>query len=199
MAQAHGDYIVNKIVKETLDFFQKVATGYIVIIIVKEPRVFIQKVATCCFGVFFVQVISMYLLFKFWSKWWIHFKKTQHISTGFWLDKLLKKSQLNHNVSTDYIPPCPQCVPLPKSSQTKHVRQSREVDKLWVINIIWGHQLPGPKSGMVEDQKYNYKGTCVHQIDESGGPHGAPCTQPSYWFWKRDLEKTFGVRVESLG
>ena len=54
MAQAHGDYIVNKIVKKNRGFFQKVATGYIVIIIVKEPRVFIQKVATCCFGVFFV-------------------------------------------------------------------------------------------------------------------------------------------------
>ena len=65
MAQAHGDYIVNKIVKETKGFFQKVATGYILIIIVKEPRVFIQKVATCCFGVFFVKVISMYLLFTF--------------------------------------------------------------------------------------------------------------------------------------
>ena len=63
MAQAHGDYIVNKIVKETRGFFQKVATGYILIIIVKEPRVFIQNVATRCFGVFFVKVISMYLLF----------------------------------------------------------------------------------------------------------------------------------------
>ena len=108
VAQVHGDYIVNKIVKETKGFFQKVATGYILILIVKEPRDFILKVATDCFGVFFVKVISMYLLFTFWSKWWIHFKKTQHISTGFWLDKLLKKSQLNHNVSTDYIPPRPQ-------------------------------------------------------------------------------------------
>ena len=57
VAQIHGDYIVNKIVKETRGFFQKVATGYILIIIVKEPRVFIQKVATGCFGVFFVKVI----------------------------------------------------------------------------------------------------------------------------------------------
>ena len=65
MAQAHDGYIVIKIVKETLGFFQKVATGYIVIIIVKEPRVFIQNVATGCFGVFFVKVISMYLLFTF--------------------------------------------------------------------------------------------------------------------------------------
>ena len=69
VAQVHDGYIVNKIVKETRGFFQKVATGYIVIIIVKEPRVFIQKVATRCFGIFFVKVISMYLLFKFWSKW----------------------------------------------------------------------------------------------------------------------------------
>ena len=45
VAQAHGDYIVNKIVK--------VATGYSDYN-VKKPRVFIQKVATCCFGVFFV-------------------------------------------------------------------------------------------------------------------------------------------------
>jgi len=112
VAQVHGDYIVNKIVEETFGFFQKVATGYIVIIILKEPRVFIQKVATCCFGIFFVKVISMYLLSTFWSKWWIHLKKTQHTSPGFWLDKLFKKSQLNHNVSTDYIPPCPQCHPL---------------------------------------------------------------------------------------
>ena len=59
----HGGYIVNIIVKETKDSFQKVATGYILIIIVKEPRVFIQKVATGCFGVFFVKVISMYPLF----------------------------------------------------------------------------------------------------------------------------------------
>ena len=88
VAHIYGDYIVNKIVKETLDSF--------------------QKVATCYFGVFFVKVISMYPLFTLWSKWWIHLKKTQHISTGFWLDKLLKKSQLNHNVSTDYISPCPQ-------------------------------------------------------------------------------------------
>jgi len=108
VAQAHDGYIVNKIVKETPGFFQKVATGYILIIIVKEPRVFIQKVATCYFGVFFVKAINMYLLSTFWSKWWIHFKKTQHTSPGFWLDKLLKKSQLDHNVSTDYIPPCPQ-------------------------------------------------------------------------------------------
>jgi len=89
VAQAHNGYIVIKIVKETRGFFQKVATGY--------------------FCVFFVKVISMYPLFTLWSKWWIHFKKTQHISAGFWLGKLLKKSQLNHNVSTDYIPPCPQC------------------------------------------------------------------------------------------
>ena len=59
----HGDYIGNKIVKETRGFFQKVATGYILIIIVKEPRVFIQKVATGCFGAFFAKVISMYPLF----------------------------------------------------------------------------------------------------------------------------------------
>ena len=110
VAQAHDDYIVNKIVKETRGSFQKVATGYIVIIIMKELRVFIQKVATHYFGVFFVKMISMYPLSTFWSKWWIHFKKTQHISPGFWLDKLLKKSQLNHNVSTDCIPPCPQWV-----------------------------------------------------------------------------------------
>ena len=109
VAQMHGGYIVNKIVKEIKGFFQKVATGYILIIIVKEPRVFIQKVATGCFSAFFVKVISMYPLFSLWSKWWIHSEKTQHISTGFWLDKLLKKSQLNHNVSIDYIPPCPQC------------------------------------------------------------------------------------------
>jgi len=64
VTHTHGGYIVNKIVKETRGFFQKVAAGYIMIIIVKEPRVFIQKVATCCFGVFFVKVISMYLLFK---------------------------------------------------------------------------------------------------------------------------------------
>jgi len=107
VAQAHDGYIVNKIVKETPGFFQKVATGYIVIIIVKEPSVFIQEVATHRFGVFFVKVINMYPLSTLWSKWWIHLKKTQHISTGFWLDKLLKKSQLNHNVSTGYIPPCP--------------------------------------------------------------------------------------------
>ena len=60
----HGGYIVNIIVKETKGFFQKVAIGYILIIIVKESRVFIQKVATCCFGVFFVKVISMYPLFS---------------------------------------------------------------------------------------------------------------------------------------
>jgi len=65
VAQIHGDYIVNKIVKETRGFFQKVATGYIVIIIVKEPRVFILKVATDCFGVFFIKVISMCPLFTF--------------------------------------------------------------------------------------------------------------------------------------
>ena len=108
VAQMHGGYIVNIIVKETKGFFQKVATGYILIIIVKELRVFILKVATCCFGVFFVKVISIYPLFTLWSKWWIHSKKTQHVSTGFWLDKLLKKSQLNHNVSTGYISPYPQ-------------------------------------------------------------------------------------------
>ena len=59
----HGGYIVNKIVKETKGFFQKVATGYILIIIVKEPRVFIQKETTGCLGIFFVKVISMYPLF----------------------------------------------------------------------------------------------------------------------------------------
>jgi len=48
VAQAHDGYIVNKIVKETRGFF--------------------QKVATCCFGVFFVKVISMYLPSTFWSK-----------------------------------------------------------------------------------------------------------------------------------
>ena len=63
MAQIHGGYIVNKIVKETKGFFQKVATGYILISIVKEPRDSILKVATDCFGVFFVKVISMYPLF----------------------------------------------------------------------------------------------------------------------------------------
>ena len=62
MAQAYGDYIADRIVKETKGFFQKVATGYIVIIIVKEPSVFIQEVATDCFGVFFVKVIGMYPL-----------------------------------------------------------------------------------------------------------------------------------------
>ena len=46
VAQIHGGYIVKKIVKETLGFFQKVATGYILIRIVKEPRGFILKVAT---------------------------------------------------------------------------------------------------------------------------------------------------------
>ena len=65
MAQAYDGYIVNKIVKETRGFFQKVAAGYIVIIIVKEPRVFIQKVATHCFGVSFVKVIGIYLLSTF--------------------------------------------------------------------------------------------------------------------------------------
>ena len=120
VAQMHGSYIVNKIVKETKGCFQKVATGYIVIIIVKEPRIFIQKVATHCFGVFFVKVISMYPLFTLWSKWWIHSEKTQHISTGFWLDKLLKKLQLNHNISTDYIPPCPQCLLVPIPSPHRH-------------------------------------------------------------------------------
>jgi len=125
VAQVHNDYIVNKIMKETRGFFQKVATGYIVTIIVKESRVFIQKVATDCFAVFFVKVISMYLLFTFWSKWWIHFKKTQHISTSFWLDKLLKKSQLNHNVSTDYIPPCPQCIRLKPSRFARQLGQRR--------------------------------------------------------------------------
>ena len=101
------EYMVGYIVVAFLDTFWKnpqwvaqAHDGYIVIKIV--------KVATHCFGVFFVKAISMYSLFTLWSKWWIHFKKTQHISTGFWLDKLLKKSQLNHNVSTDYIPPCPQ-------------------------------------------------------------------------------------------
>jgi len=59
VAQAHDGYIVNKIVKETRGFFQKVATGYILIIIMKELRDFIQKVATGYFGVFFVKVISM--------------------------------------------------------------------------------------------------------------------------------------------
>ena len=69
VAHIHGGYIVNKIVKETKGFFQKVATGYIVIIIVKKLRVFIQKVATGYFGIFFVKVISMYLLSTLWSKW----------------------------------------------------------------------------------------------------------------------------------
>ena len=65
MAQIHSGHIVNKIVKETKGFFQKVAIGYILILIVKEPRDFILKVATDCFGVFFVKVISMYPLFIF--------------------------------------------------------------------------------------------------------------------------------------
>ena len=68
MAQAHDGYIVNKIVKETRGFFQKVATGYILIIIVKELRVFIQKVATRCFGVFFCKsdqhVSAVYIVIK---------------------------------------------------------------------------------------------------------------------------------------
>ena len=74
----------------------------------KNPEFSFRKWPLVALVFFFVKVISMYPLSTFWSKWWIHFNKTQHISTGFWLDKLLKKSQLNHNVSTDYIPPCPQ-------------------------------------------------------------------------------------------
>ena len=66
MAHIHDSYIVNKIVKETLGFFQKVVTGYIVIIIMKELGVFIQKVATDWFAVFFVKVIGIYPLVSGW-------------------------------------------------------------------------------------------------------------------------------------
>jgi len=103
----------------------------------------------------------MYLLFTFWSKWWIHSKKTQHISTGFWLDKLLKKSQLNHNVSTNYIPPCPQwqrvysghghcmgvlwgcsvvlcCIEGQGCCET-HVVWWKEVEEGFVVSFGWGY------------------------------------------------------------
>jgi hypothetical protein len=70
VAQVHGGYIVYKIVKESRDFFHKVAAGF--------------------FSVFF--------------------EINQYISAGFWLDKLLMESQLNHNVSAGYIAPCAQCI-----------------------------------------------------------------------------------------
>ena len=79
-------YIVNEIVKETKGLFQKVATGYIVNRIVKETRVFFQNVATDFLAVFFLKVISMYPLITLWSKWQALSKKIQHIPTDFWLD-----------------------------------------------------------------------------------------------------------------
>ena len=79
VARTHGGYIVNKIVK--------------------EPRVFIQKVPSGYFGGYIEKLTSMWSLLTLWSKWWIHCKRTQHVSPGYCLDKLLKKSQWNLNVS----------------------------------------------------------------------------------------------------
>ena len=109
VAQVHVGYIVNRIFKETPGFFQKVATGYIIILIVKEPRVFISNVATDLLAGFFLKVISMYPLITGWSNWSFLFKWIQPVPPGFWLDKLLKKSQWNHNVNAGFMGVCPQC------------------------------------------------------------------------------------------
>jgi hypothetical protein len=89
VAQPHGGYIENRIVKETGGFFHKVATGF--------------------FGVFFLKVIRTYLLVTLRSKWCFLFKRTLHVSTGFWLGELFKKSQLNLNENTGFWGVCPQC------------------------------------------------------------------------------------------
>ena len=80
VAQAYTGYIVNKITKETRDFFHKVPSGN--------------------FGGHFYNVPSMYPLGTLWSNWWALCKRTQHVPTGWWLDTLFKKSQCNHNVPT---------------------------------------------------------------------------------------------------
>ena len=73
-------YIVNKIVKETREFFHKVPSGH--------------------FDGHFYNVPSMDPQDTLWSNWWALCKRTQHVPTGWWLATLFKKSQCNHNVPT---------------------------------------------------------------------------------------------------
>ena len=72
VAQIWSGYIVNKIVKETRVLFHKEPSGF-------------------C-AVFFSNVITIWLLGIWWSKWGFLFKKTQHVPRGFLLSEVLKKS-----------------------------------------------------------------------------------------------------------
>ena len=73
-------HIVNKIVKETREFFHKVPSGH--------------------FDGDFYNVPSMDPQGTLWSNWWALCKRTQHVPTGQRLGTLFKKSQCSHNVPT---------------------------------------------------------------------------------------------------
>ena len=80
MAQGQGGYIVNNIVKELSGSIQKVSTGGI--------------------GAYIMDEINMSPLVPLWLYWDLHYKRNHHVSGGYCVIKLFKKSQWNHNVST---------------------------------------------------------------------------------------------------
>ena len=78
MAQGHAGHIVNEIVKEPPDFFQRVAQGF--------------------FDGFFHNVSPMSPQDTLWSHQWLHFESDHNVSPGGIVNELRGTLESNHHV-----------------------------------------------------------------------------------------------------
>ena len=109
VAQVHAEHILLQIVKETSGYIQNVPSGHlaghIVKVITMYPLITLWKWSQWVAQVpcwshcqpHFERNPWVLSQSTHWAPCWVHCKRTQYVSTEYMLNKLLKKSQCNHN------------------------------------------------------------------------------------------------------